>query len=129
MDIVVSPPVRKLIFFLTGEDFLGASETRAHESRLAFSQLAADVRGLSVVLDGSVGVVGGAVPPAVGRRYVAAVRSFVGGGGERDYLRDFADQLDGVAEGRVQMSMHIIEAKWQIIAEVVRLAVELAVIA
>ncbi|MGH1554371.1 hypothetical protein ACRAWF_27805, partial [Streptomyces sp. L7] len=57
-----------------------------------------------------------------------AMHMFLDSGGV-NYLKDFADQLDGIGQSRTKSSMDIMESKWQIIAELVRLLIELLVIA
>ncbi len=71
---------------------------------------------------------GRALPPQVGNNYVRAMHMFLDSGGV-NYLKEFADQLDGIGQSRTKSSMDIMESKWQIIAELVRLLIELLVIA
>ncbi|MFD3944797.1 hypothetical protein [Streptomyces sp. NPDC058579] len=128
MPIQASPAVDNLLFGLVGERLPQADEDKAYQSRLAYERMARSFRELSDVIEGSVVGVGRSLPPQVGPRYVRAMNLFVDDNGT-NVLRDFADQLDRIADGRTQTSMDITEAKWQIIAEVVRLAIELAVTA
>ncbi|MFI6339558.1 hypothetical protein ACIBLC_32000, partial [Streptomyces sp. NPDC050535] len=128
MSIIVSPQLNNLLFVLIGEKMLQADEDLAYRSHQPYRRLGKNVRELSDLIEQSVFGVGQALPPQVGRQYVRAMRLFVDNGGT-NYLREFAGQLDDVSDGRVKISMDIMEAKWSIIAELVRLLIELAIIA
>ncbi|MFD6424903.1 hypothetical protein ACFWEP_23395, partial [Streptomyces sp. NPDC060198] len=128
MSIIVSPQLNNLLFVLIGEKMLQADEDLAYRSHQPYRRLGKNVRELSDLIEQSVFGVGQALPPQVGRQYVRAMRLFVDNGGT-NYLREFARQLDDVGNGRVKISMDIMEAKWSIIAELVRLLIELAIIA
>ncbi|MGW1465920.1 hypothetical protein ACWCPT_16455, partial [Streptomyces sp. NPDC002308] len=127
MSIIVSPQLNNLLFVLIGEKMLQADEDLAYRSHQPYRRLGKNVRELSDLIEQSVFGVGQALPPQVGRQYVRAMRLFVDNGGT-NYLREFARQLDDVGNGRVKISMDIMEAKWSIIAELVRLLIELAII-
>ncbi|MEU5279915.1 hypothetical protein AB0G87_26315 [Streptomyces asoensis] len=128
MSIIVSPQLNNLLFVLIGEKMLQADEDLAYRSHQPYKRLGKNVRELSDLIEQSVFGVGQALPPQVGRQYVRAMRLFVDNGGT-NYLREFARQLDDVGDGRVKISMDIMEAKWSIIAELVRLLIELTIIA
>ncbi|MFJ5221240.1 hypothetical protein ACIP98_42460, partial [Streptomyces sp. NPDC088354] len=100
----------------------------AYDSRVPFQDLSKRLHELSDLIEQSVGVVGRSLPPAAARPYVQSMRLFIDDGGV-NYVRELARQLDDVADGRVQISMQILEAKAQIIAELVRLLIELTIIA
>ncbi|MFF0035889.1 hypothetical protein ACFYRG_06620 [Streptomyces mirabilis] len=127
MAIEASPQLNNLLFVLIGERLLQANEDQAYASHLPYKQLSKRVLELSDVIEQSVVGTGRALPPQVGNNYVRAMNLFVNDGGT-NYLKDFADQLDEIAEGRAQTSMNITESKWQIIAELIRLLIELAII-
>ncbi|MEU8588767.1 hypothetical protein AB0C59_17470 [Streptomyces sp. NPDC048664] len=127
MAIEASPQLNNLLFVLIGERLLQANEDLAYASHVPYKQLGKRVLELSDVIEQSVVGTGRALPPRVGNDYVRAMNLFVNDGGT-NYLKDFADQLDEIAQGRVQTSMNITESKWQIIAELIRLLVELAII-
>ncbi|MFJ1967631.1 hypothetical protein ACIO93_03080 [Streptomyces sp. NPDC087903] len=127
MSIVVSPQLNNLLFVLIGEKMLQADEDLAYASHKPYKRLGKNVRDLSDLIEQSVLGVGQSLPPQVGQQYVRAMRLFVDNGGT-NYLREFSKQLDDVGDGRVKISMDIMEAKWQIIAELVRLLIELAII-
>ncbi|ELP71350.1 hypothetical protein STRTUCAR8_02461, partial [Streptomyces turgidiscabies Car8] len=124
---MVSPELNNLLFVLIGEKMLQADEDLAYASHKPYKRLGKNVRSLSDLIEESVRGVGTALPPQVGQQYVRAMRLFVDNGGT-NYLREFARQLDDVGNGRVKTSMDIMESKWQIIAELVRLLIELAII-
>ncbi|MER5436089.1 hypothetical protein ABT057_44540, partial [Streptomyces sp. NPDC002588] len=128
MSIIVSPQLNNLLFVLIGEKMMQADEDLAYRSHQPYKRLGKNVRELSDLIEQSVFGVGQALPPQVGQQYVRAMRLFVDNGGT-NYLREFARQLDDVGDGRIKISMDIMEAKWSIIAELVRLLIELAIIA
>ncbi|MFE4816994.1 hypothetical protein ACFRFU_11275 [Streptomyces sp. NPDC056704] len=127
MAIHVSPEVNNLLLLLIGERMLQADEDKAYQSHEPYDRLGKQITKLSELIEDSVVEVGRSLPPQVATRYVRAMNMFVDDGG-RNYLKEFADELDVVARGRVETSINITEAKWQIIAEIVRLLIELAVI-
>ncbi|MEU5045487.1 hypothetical protein AB0G40_31780, partial [Streptomyces griseorubiginosus] len=127
MAIHVSPEVNNLLLLLIGEKMLQADEDKAYRSHEPYDRLGKQLTKLSELIEDSVIEVGRSLPPQVATRYVRAMNMFVDDGG-RNYLKEFADELDVVARGRVETSINITEAKWQIIAEIVRLLIELAVI-
>ncbi|MFC4034388.1 hypothetical protein ACFO3J_23335 [Streptomyces polygonati] len=126
MAIHASTAVNNLLFVLIGERMIQADEDMAYASRLPYQRLGRRVSELTDLIETSVVSVGRSLPPQVGQNYVRSMRLFVDNGGT-NYLREFADQLDTIAQGRVQTSSQITESKWQIIAEVVRLLIELAI--
>ncbi|MFB7054887.1 hypothetical protein ACFCXT_17430 [Streptomyces vinaceus] len=128
MAIIASTAVNNLLFGLTGSRLPQADEDKAYQSRVAYQRMARQLRELSDLIEGSVVGVGRSLPPQVGPRYVRAMNLFVDDNG-RNVLRDFSEELDRIADGRTKTSMDITEAKWQIIAEVVRLMIELMITA
>ncbi|MBM9624578.1 hypothetical protein JE024_39250 (plasmid) [Streptomyces zhihengii] len=128
MAIEPSEDLQRLIFVLTGERFLEADEDRGYASHDPYVRLARRARDLSGTIEGSVGGIGRALPGEAGAAYVRAMRLLVNDGG-RNALGEFAGQLDRIADGRVRTSMNVTESKWQLVAELVRLLIELAVLA
>jgi hypothetical protein len=58
--------------------------------------------------------------------YREQMGAFTGRGrGGHNYLHDFKQTLDQTADGQTQMAQTIYETKWQILAELIRLAAEL----
>ncbi|MEU6537088.1 EndoU domain-containing protein [Streptomyces sp. NPDC047000] len=127
MAIEASKTLNGLLFVLIGEKLMQANEDLARSSHAPYRQLAQDLRDLSDVIDDSVVNASKALPPQVGNDYRRAMHMFVDEGGT-GYLRKFARQVDDIADGRLKTSWNITEAKWQIIAELIRLLAELAVI-
>lgn len=113
---------------LIGERLIQANEDLAYESRLAYGRLGGKLRDLSDLIEQSVLGASRSLPPAVGQNYQQAMQLFVNNGGT-NHLKEFARQLDEIGDSRIQTSSNIIEAKWQIIAEVIRLLIELFVTA
>ena len=126
MAIHASPSVNNMLFVLIGERLLQANEDLAAASHAPYRRLARNLEELSDLIEQSVAGAARSLPAQVGRDYVRAMGTFVDGGGA-GFLRQFAADLDGIADDRVRASYQILESKWQIIAEVIRLLVELAV--
>ncbi|MEU3053734.1 hypothetical protein, partial [Streptomyces griseus] len=115
-----------MIFILTGEKLMDADEDLAFESRRPYSGLGRKLERLSSLIDKSIHDIGESMPDDLATSYSKAMGMLVDDGG-KNYLRDFAEQLDKIAEGRRKTSMDIMESKWQVIAEVIRLLIEIAI--
>ncbi|MFB6638587.1 hypothetical protein ACFCYF_15150 [Streptomyces chartreusis] len=126
MSIKASPEVNAMIFILTGEKLIDADEDLAYESRRPYSGLGRKVDRLSSLIDKSVHDIAEVMPDDLSKSYAKAMGMLIDDGG-KNYLREFAEQLDKIAEGRRKTSMDIMESKWQVIAEVIRLLIEIAI--
>ncbi|MDX5574144.1 hypothetical protein PV779_30845, partial [Streptomyces sp. ID01-9D] len=126
MSIQVSPEVNAMIFILTGEKLMDADEDLAFESRRPYSGLGRKLERLSSLIDKSIHDIGESMPDDLATSYSKAMGMLVDDGG-KNYLRDFSEQLDKIAEGRRKTSMDIMESKWQVIAEIIRLLIEIAI--
>ncbi|WP_432192393.1 hypothetical protein [Streptomyces sp. bgisy027] len=126
MSIQASPEVNAMIFILTGEKLIDADEDLAYESRRPYSGLGRKVDRLSSLIDKSVHDIAEVMPDDLSKSYAKAMGMLIDDGG-KNYLREFAEQLDKIAEGRRKTSMDIMESKWQVIAEVIRLLIEIAI--
>ncbi|MFG2193208.1 hypothetical protein ACGFNH_11915, partial [Streptomyces sp. NPDC048639] len=126
MSIQPSPRVNAMIFILTGERIMDADEDLAFDSRQPFSGLSGKVVRMSSLIEKSIHDIAEVMPDDLAKSYAKAMGVFIGDGG-KNYLREFAEQLDKIAEGRRKTSMDIMESKWQIIAEVIRLLLEIAI--
>ncbi|MFG2652069.1 hypothetical protein [Streptomyces sp. NPDC048436] len=126
MSIHVSPEVNAMIFILTGEKLIDADEDLAYESRQPYSGLGRKLDRVSALIDKSVHDIAESMPDDLAKSYAKAMGMLIDDGG-KNYLRDFADQLEKIAEGRRKISMDIMESKWQVIAEVIRLLIEIAI--
>ncbi|MFE7449028.1 hypothetical protein [Streptomyces griseus] len=115
-----------MIFILTGEKLMDADEDLAFESRRPYSGLGRKLERLSSLIDKSIHDIGESMPDDLATSYGRAMGMLVDDGG-KNYLRDFAEQLDRIAEGRRKTSMDIMESKWQVIAEIIRLLIEIAI--
>ncbi|MYS56219.1 hypothetical protein GTW46_40290, partial [Streptomyces sp. SID6013] len=126
MSIMPSPEVNAMIFILTGERLIDADEDLAYESRGPYARLGRKIDQMSALIQKSVHDIGQAMPDDLSKAYAAAMGTLTDDGG-RNYLREFSEQLDKIAEGRRKTSMDIMESKWQVIAEVIRLLIEIAI--
>ncbi|MGW1394077.1 hypothetical protein ACWD6Q_20705 [Streptomyces nigra] len=126
MSIKASPEVNAMIFILTGEKLIDADEDLAYESRRPYSGLGRKVDRLSSLIDKSIHDIAEVMPDDLSKSYAKAMGMLIDDGG-KNYLREFAEQLEKIAEGRRKTSMDIMESKWQVIAEVIRLLIEIAI--
>ncbi|MFZ3554486.1 hypothetical protein [Streptomyces sp. BH055] len=126
MSIKASPEVNAMIFILTGEKLIDADEDLAYDSRQPYSGLGRKMDRLSSLIDKSVHDIAEAMPDDLSKSYARAMGTLTDDNG-KNYLRQFAEQLDKIAEGRRKTSMDIMESKWQVIAEVIRLLIEIAI--
>ncbi|MGW6026513.1 WXG100-like domain-containing protein [Streptomyces sp. NPDC055214] len=115
-----------MIFILTGEKLIDADEDLAFDSRMPYSGLGRKLNRISALIDKSVHDIAESMPDDLSKSYAKAMGTLTGEGG-KNYLLEFADQLDKIAEGRRKTSMDIMESKWQVIAEVIRLLIEIAI--
>ncbi|MFD8263241.1 hypothetical protein ACFV19_30990, partial [Streptomyces griseoluteus] len=115
-----------MIFILTGEKLIDADEDLAYESRRPYSGLGRKLDRMSALIEKSVHDIAESMPDDLSKSYAKAMGMLIDDGG-KNYLRDFAEQLDKIAEGRRKTSMDIMESKWQVIAEIIRLLIEIAI--
>ncbi|MEV6160704.1 hypothetical protein AB0L71_02010 [Streptomyces sp. NPDC052052] len=127
MTIKASPQLNNLLFVLIGERLLQADEDLAYASRRPYHRLADRLTDLSTEIERSVVGISRSLPPQVGANYLKSMKLFIDNGGT-NHLRDFSSQLKTIGDGRTETSMNITESKWQIIAELVRLLIELLII-
>jgi hypothetical protein len=126
VSIKASPEVNAMIFILTGEKLIDADEDLAYESRRPYSGLGRKLDRMSALIQKSVHDIAESMPDDLSKSYAKAMGMLIDDGG-KNYLRDFAEQLDKIAEGRRKTSMDIMESKWQVIAEIIRLLIEIAI--
>ncbi|MET9658279.1 hypothetical protein [Streptomyces sp. NPDC006510] len=127
MSIKATPELNNLLFVLIGERLLQADEDLAYASRRPYHRLADRLTDLSGEIEQSVVGISRSLPPQVGANYLQSMKLFIDNGGT-NHLRDFSDQLKTIGDGRTETSMNITESKWQIIAELIRLMIELLII-
>ncbi|MEU5716190.1 hypothetical protein AB0G71_10440 [Streptomyces sp. NPDC020403] len=120
--------VRKMLWVLLGEMPVQARENLAWDSRELYLDLAKRVLELRDAVKQSVHNAGRALPQDVARGYTQGLSLLTNDGGT-DRLQGFINQLDDMARGQIDYSMKIQESKWEIIAEVVMLLIELALLA
>ncbi|MFC8414804.1 hypothetical protein ACFUJ2_15005, partial [Streptomyces coelicoflavus] len=116
-----------MVFALTGERFIDADEDLAYDDRLSYSGLGRKLERILALITESIHAIAEAMPENVAKSYSDAMGLLTNDKG-KNLLMEFAGQLDAIAEGRIKSSMDIIKSKWEIIAEVVRLLIELAVL-
>ncbi|WP_405804152.1 hypothetical protein OG729_03290 [Streptomyces sp. NBC_00210] len=127
-DIEFSDEVRDMLFVLLGDRPLQANSDLAYGSSVPFLDFADRLMDLRDRITDSVSSVQGALPPQVAEQYVQAMSTLTGTNGV-DHFEEFIKQLDALSEGQVEQSRKIMESKWEIIAEIIQLLIELAFIA
>ena len=120
--------VRKLLFALIGELPLEARENLAYASRHLYASLRTAVVGLRENARGRIGKARDSLPPRVADEYIAGLTMLVGDGKGPDPVQGLLDQLDSLADAQVDYSQKIQASKWEIIAEVIMLIAELALL-
>ncbi|MFJ9244869.1 hypothetical protein [Streptomyces sp. NPDC101776] len=123
MAIVVSPKLNWLFFILIGEKFLEANEDHAYDTSRSFDQLHQHVGALKSRANQAVLAVGEGLPKGTADQFIGAINQVL------PYLDQFEADLDKVTKNQVNIAMQIREAKWNIIAELIRLFIELAILA
>ncbi|MBK3568840.1 hypothetical protein JHN47_34610, partial [Streptomyces sp. MBT62] len=123
MAIVVPPKLNWLFFILIGENFLEANEDHAYDTSRSFDQLHQHVGALKARAKQAVVAVGEGLPKGTADQFIGAINQVL------PYLDEFEADLDKVTKNQVNIAMQIREAKWNIIAELVRLFIELAILA
>lgn len=98
MSIKASPEVNAMIFILTGEKLIDADEDLAYDSRQPYSGLGRKMDRLSSLIDKSVHDIAEAMPDDLAKSYARAMGTLTDDNGT-NYLRQFAEQLDKIAEG------------------------------
>ncbi|MGW4550334.1 WXG100-like domain-containing protein, partial [Streptomyces violaceorubidus] len=127
MAIEVPNWANVLLFMVIGERMPQANEDLAYRSHLAFKDFSARLHKLSGLLEESITASSGALPPQIGKQYVRTTRMVTDDGG-KNYVVEFAKQMDDVAEGRVKASIQIAENKVNILVELVALMMILTVL-
>ncbi|MEV1066449.1 toxin glutamine deamidase domain-containing protein [Streptomyces sp. NPDC050263] len=127
MAIELSPEMRAFMMVVAGQPFPQANEDLAAASEHGFRQLAGQLRDFSDLLRTTSEYTAQALPASVGRSFLTAIRSLTDDGGV-NHLREFAGEMDAVADGRLRMALDITETKWSIFAELVRLILEIKIL-
>lgn len=128
-DLRVSEAVNGVLIALIGTGLPQASETGARVSSQKLAEFGRRMRELEQDIDYSVAHIGDSLPGDAGREYVRAMSVLTGADGGTNYLREYERSLRSVAAGHRDQSMNIQESKWQIIAELIRLVIELTILA
>ncbi|WP_367572055.1 hypothetical protein [Streptomyces globisporus] len=128
-EIDFPPDVRTMLWILLGEMPLQARENLAWESRELYLALQRGLIDLRVASRETIQMVEAALPPEVARPYIESVRMLTDEPGGTDPVQQLLFQLDELANGQVDYSQKIQASKWEIIAEIIMLIAELAILA
>lgn len=115
-----------MIFALTGEFLTTIDEDLADQSQYNFTGMARKIEQLSALIEKSVHDIAQAMPDELSSSYKQAMGTLIDDQG-KNYLLEFTKQLDEIGRGRRKTGMDVMESKWQVIAEIVRLLIEIAI--
>ncbi|MFD8407120.1 hypothetical protein ACFV1G_20840 [Streptomyces anulatus] len=121
-----TPEINAMIFALTGEFLTTIDEDLADRSQYNFTGMARKIEQLSALIEKSVHDIAQAMPDELSSSYKQAMGTLVDDQG-KNYLLEFTKQLDEIGRGRRKTGMDVMESKWQVIAEIVRLLIEIAI--
>ncbi|WP_405194652.1 hypothetical protein [Streptomyces anulatus] len=121
-----TPEINGMIFALTGEFLTTIDEDLADQSQYNFTGMARKIEQLSALIEKSVHDIAQAMPDELSSSYKQAMGTLVDDQG-KNYLLEFTKQLDEIGRGRRKTGMDVMESKWQVIAEIVRLLIEIAI--
>ncbi|MFD4237508.1 hypothetical protein, partial [Streptomyces sp. NPDC058542] len=128
-EIDFPPDVRTMLWILLGEMPLQARENLAWESRELYLALQKGLIDLRAASRETIQMVEAALPPEVARPYIDSVRMLTDEPNGSDPIQALLLQLDELANGQVDYSQKIQASKWEIIAEIIMLIAELAILA
>ncbi|MFI2315389.1 hypothetical protein AMK17_31090 [Streptomyces sp. CB00072] len=121
-----TPEINGMIFALTGEFLTTIDEDLADRSQYNFTGMARKIEQLSGLIEKSVHDIAQAMPDELSSSYKQAMGTLIDDQG-KNYLLEFTKQLDEIGRGRRKTGMDVMESKWQVIAEIVRLLIEIAI--
>ncbi|MFY0513353.1 hypothetical protein ACOMD4_23625 [Streptomyces anulatus] len=121
-----TPEINGMIFALTGEFLTTIDEDLADQSQYNFTGMARKIEQLSGLIEKSVHDIAQAMPDELSSSYKQAMGTLIDDQG-KNYLLEFTKQLDEIGRGRRKTGMDVMESKWQVIAEIVRLLIEIAI--
>ncbi|MFE3144375.1 lonely Cys domain-containing protein [Streptomyces scopuliridis] len=121
MALMPSEDLRNLMFVVVGEWFPLTNEDIAALRGQIMEATKGKVDILKGKVDDSVAFVGDALPGEVGKNFIDAM------GVIRPELDKLTDGMSEASEGHRKTSMDVREAKWNLIAELIKLAAEIAV--
>ncbi|MFJ2478335.1 hypothetical protein ACIOWI_36245, partial [Streptomyces sp. NPDC087659] len=123
MSVVVPSWANDLMLLVVGEEFLQADEDLAYASAGPFAVLAAELLRVADEVERSAVQTAQSLPEDVGREYLCLATELVA------VLREWARELEEVAEGRAGTTLDIVESKGEMFAELAWLAFCLGVLA
>ncbi|MFC4650920.1 lonely Cys domain-containing protein, partial [Streptomyces mangrovi] len=128
-EINFPPAVAELLKYVLGVPPVTPRENLAFDSRVVYSDLAFRIRAFRDTINLHVGEAAQALPPGVADPYVQGLSLLTGNNGNGvDYLEMFARYLDDAADGQINISMQIQQAKWEILAECIMFIAEMAML-
>ncbi|NEE42187.1 hypothetical protein G3M53_94695, partial [Streptomyces sp. SID7982] len=122
MAIMPSEELRNLMFIVTGEWFPETDEDVAALRGLVMERTKGQVDILKGKVDESIAFVGDALPGDIGKNFIASMESV------KPELDKLTEGMGKASGGLRKTAMDVREAKWNIIAELIRLAAEIAIL-
>ncbi|MEU6483646.1 hypothetical protein [Streptomyces sp. NPDC046887] len=117
-----------MLWILIGEMPLEARENLAYESRELYHRYGRGLKSLQEEIRASIAEAATALPKEVADPYISALSVLVDDAGV-SHIDQMVDQLDEISSGQIDHSIKIQGAKWEIIAEIISLIAELAILA
>ncbi len=128
-EINFPPDVRKMLFVLLGEQPLQARENLLWSSRNLYLAFQKALIRLRESARETIVKARDSLPPEVAEQYVQGLTMLIGEGYGNDPVQRLIDQLDDLADNQIDLSQKVQGSKWEIIAEIIMLIAELAILA
>ncbi|RRR68951.1 hypothetical protein EHS43_43185, partial [Streptomyces sp. RP5T] len=127
-EINFPPDVRKMLFVLIGEMPLQARENLLYASRELYSFYGKNLSKLRDTARDTIQKSRDSLPPAVAEQYVQGLTMLIGEGRGNDPVQRVLDQITDLENRQIDLSQNVQGAKWEIIAEIIMLIAELAIL-
>ncbi|WP_405537424.1 hypothetical protein OG787_31905 [Streptomyces sp. NBC_00075] len=127
-EINFPPDVRKMLFVLLGEQPLQARENLLWGSRNLYLAFQQSLIGLRQNARETIVKARDSLPPDVAEQYIQGLTMLIGDGYGNDPVQRLLDQLDDLADNQIDLSQKVQASKWEIIAEIIMLIAELAIL-
>ncbi|WP_327694988.1 hypothetical protein [Streptomyces sp. NBC_00459] len=128
-EINFPPDVRKMLFVLLGEQPLQARENLLWSSRNLYLAFQKALIRLRESARETIVKARDSLPPEVAEQYIQGLTMLIGEGYGNDPVQRLIDQLDDLADNQTDLSQKVQGSKWEIIAEIIMLIAELAILA
>lgn len=117
-----------MLFVLLGEQPLQARENLLWGSRNLYLAFQQSLIGLRQNARETIVKARDSLPPDVAEQYIQGLTMLIGDGYGNDPVQRLLDQLDDLADNQIDLSQKVQASKWEIIAEIIMLIAELAIL-